>query len=235
MATMTLLEIVQNILSAIDSDSVNSIDDTVESDQVATIVKETYFDIITQRDWPFLRTKFSLTGLGDTDNPTKMRIPTNYNKLLWVRYNKKEVSYMDPKEFQEMLDARELLASVVDADGFILNRDPVYFTSFDDDYLTFDGYDSTTESTLTGANTTAYGVLAPAWTHEDSFTPFIPDKMFPVLLADAKATCFLNLKQQANAREERRAQRGRVRMQNEAWKTNDAEGKWNTIVNYGRK
>jgi hypothetical protein len=58
--------------------------------------------------------------------------------------------------------------------------------------------------------------------------------MFPVLLADAKATCFVNIKQQANAREERRAQRGRMIMRNEAWKTNDAEGKYNRKVSYGR-
>lgn len=235
MATMTLIEMVQNILSAMDSDAVNSIDDTVESEQVALIVKETYFDIITQRDWPFLRTTFQFTGLGDTDNPTKMRIPTDYNKVLWVKYNKKEVTYLDPKEFQNVVDSRVQQTGVVDANGFGLNADPSYYTSFDDDYVVFDSYDSTSESTLTSANCLVYGVLAPSWTHSDAFTPLLPDKMFPTLLADAKATCFLNLKQQANAREERRAQRGRVRMQNEAWKNNDAEGKWNTKVNYGRR
>lgn len=235
MATMTLLEIVQSILSSMDSDSVNHIDDTVESEQVALNVKETYFDLITQRDWPFLRTTFQLTGLGDTDNPTKMRIPTNYNKLLWLKYNKKDVTYLDPKEFQDVLDGRAVEAGIVDANGFGLTTDPVYFTSYDDDYVTFDSYDSATEATLTSANSLAYGVLAPAWTHDDSFTPFIPDKMFPVLLADAKASCFINIKQQANAREERKAQRGRVRMQNEAWKNNEGEGKWNSKVNYGRR
>jgi len=234
MATMTLLEMVGNILSAMDSDPANSIDDTVEAEQVALIVKETYFDLITQRDWPFLRTTFSLTGLGDTSNPTKLRIPTNYNKLLWFKYNKKDVTYLDPKDFQDVLDARTAEAGVVDANGFSLTSDPTYFTSYDDDYIVCDAYDEDTETTLTGANSLCYGVIAPAWTHEDTFTPLMPDKMFPVLLADAKATCFLNLKQQANAREERRAQRGRVRMQNEAWKTNDAEGKWNWKVNYGR-
>ncbi len=234
MATMTLLEMVQNILSAMDSDPANSIDDTVEAEQVALIVKETYFDLITQRDWPFLRTTFSLTGLGDTDNPTKMRIPTDYNKLLWFKYNKKDVTYLDPKDFQDVLDARTEETGVVDSNGFSLTSDPTYFTSYDDDYIVCDSYDEATEATLVGANSLCYGVIAPSWTHEDTFTPLMPDKMFPVLLADAKATCFLNLKQQANAREERRAQRGRVRMQNEAWKTNDAEGKWNWKVNYGR-
>ena len=40
---MTLLDITQSILSAMDSDYANSIGDTVEAEQVATIVKETYY------------------------------------------------------------------------------------------------------------------------------------------------------------------------------------------------
>ncbi len=42
----TLLEIVQEILSDMDSDEVNSIDDTTESEQVATIVKSTYLSMM---------------------------------------------------------------------------------------------------------------------------------------------------------------------------------------------
>lgn len=38
----TLLEMVQDILSEMDSDEVNSINDTVEAEQVATIIKNCY-------------------------------------------------------------------------------------------------------------------------------------------------------------------------------------------------
>ena len=38
----TLLEMVQEILSDMDSDEVDSIEDTVEAEQVATIVRSTY-------------------------------------------------------------------------------------------------------------------------------------------------------------------------------------------------
>jgi len=133
-----------------------------------------------------------------------------------------------------MIDNREVLANVVDANGFILNRHPVYWTTYDDDYIVFDSIKTTVESTLTSANSLCYGVQSPTWTHSDAFVPTLPDKMFPTLLADAKASCFINIKQQANAREERKAQRGKVVMRNEAWKTNSAEGKYNTKINYGR-
>jgi len=51
---LSLLDITQKILSSLDSDPVNSIDDTVESIQVADIVKESYYSLMAERDWPFL-------------------------------------------------------------------------------------------------------------------------------------------------------------------------------------
>jgi hypothetical protein len=54
------------------------------------------------------------------------------------------------------------------------------------------------------------------------------------LLAEAKSQAFVNLKQQSNAREERKATRGRMAMRNESWKNDNGEIKYNTKVNYGR-
>jgi hypothetical protein len=235
MAKMTLLEMTQDILNDMDSDNVNSIDDTVESAQVAQIVKTTYFRIASQRDWSWLRSISSLTGLADTNNPTKMLIPATVNKVLWVKYNKKDVCYMDPKSFKDMIDMRTVQADVVDANGYVINRDPLYWTTYDDTYIHFDGYDLDVESTLQTSKAVIYAVTAPTWTHNDSFTPTMPEKFFPVLLSDAKGTAFLALKQQANAKEERIAKVGHSRMQNESWRVDDGESKTNTDVNYGRK
>lgn len=235
MAKLSLLDMTQNILSALDSDPVNSIDDTVESLQVVEIIKESYFEMMSLREWAHLRQLFNLVGLGDSNNPTKMLMPETANKILWLKYNKKEVSYMDPKAFKDMLDMREPLTGVVDANGFGMNGDPVYWTSYDDEYVTFDSYDSTSESSLLSAKAIAYGVVAPSWSSVDTFVPDIPEKFFPTLLAEAKAQAFVNLKQQQNGREEAKARRGRVAMQNEHWRTDDAELRYNRKVNYGRK
>jgi hypothetical protein len=236
MAKMTLLEMTQNILNAMESDAVASIDDTEESIMVAEMVKESYFLLCSQRDWPFLRTLSQLEGLADLDQPTTMRIPSTMNKVYWIKYNKKDVTYLPPKEFKDMIDRRNVDAANVDANGFITDRDPAYWTTYDDDYLVFDSLDVAAEATdtLHASKSVAYGVLVPSWTHEDSFIPTLPEKMFPTLLADAKGTAFLNLKQQGNAKEERRAQKGRIRFQNEAWKTDNSEvGTY--ANNYGRK
>lgn len=231
---LTLLDMTQNILSALDSDPVNSIDDTVESVQVADLVKEAYFELMSQRDWPFLRSLASLQGLADTSNPTKMRMPQNLSKLFWIKYNKKEVEWLPPDQFLLLIDNRTPAAGVVNDDGYVINSDPAYWTSFDDEYVVFDGYDSAVDSTLQQSKTNVYGATSPSWTHVDTFIPNLPDKFFPTLLAEAKAQAFVNLKQQSNVREERKAQRGRVIMQNESWRNENGEVKYNRKVDYGR-
>jgi hypothetical protein len=235
MATMTLLEMTQSVLNAMDSDDVNSIDDTVESVQVALIIKESYFDLISQRNWPFLGTKFSMTGLADVTRRTYLQLLDTYSKIDWVKYNGVEVDYLDPKDFQDMLDQRVVTANVVDSNKFVINRDPMYFTTFDDELFIFDAIDLSVDTTLQTSKNTCFGTRVPTWTHDDAFIPDMPAKMFPTLLSESKSTAFINLKQQANANEARKAQRGRNIMQNEAWRNSSGQAKWNTRVNYGRK
>ncbi len=225
----------QNILSALDSDNVDSIDETVESIQVAELVREAYYDLMSQRDWPFLRLLTSFTGLGDTNNPTKMLMPENINKVFWVKYNKKEVVYLDPEDFKNLVDNRTASAGIVDSNGYVLNQDPSYWTSYDDKTIVFDGYNSAVDNSLQQSKSDVYGVKVAVWEHTDAFIPDIPEKFFATLLAEAKAQAFVNLKQQSNAREERKAQRGRVVLQNEAWRNDQAETRTNLRVNYGRR
>lgn len=235
MSTMTLLEIVQATLSAMDSDEVNDIDESSESLQVVDIVRDCYFYFIAERDWPFQKTLSNMTGLGDTNNPTKMRIPTGMDTIEWIKYNKKNVKYVTPKEFQDLLDGREAVTGAVNSDGYVINRDPEYWTTYDDDYVWFDGYDSTTDSTLQQSKSVVYGVETPTFTASNTHVLAIPDKMFPTFLAEVKAEAFLQLKQQANPRQERKAKRGRDKMQKDARKAQQAELLFNSRVDFGRK
>lgn len=232
---LTLLDMVQSILSAIDSDEVNSIDDTVEAVQVAQLVKEAYFDLLGHRDWPFLRGLYSLNGLADLTRPTTMQMPEELNKVYWIKYNKKEVVYVEPDVFIDMLHNRTEQASVTDSNGYNLNADPSYWTSYNDTEIVFDSIDKSADSTLQASKTVVFGVKAPTWTHTDTFIPTLPEKMFPTLLAEAKSQAFVNLKQQVNAREERKAQKGKVVFQNEAWRNENGEIRYNKLVNYGRR
>ena len=48
----TLLKIVQSILNDMDSEAVNSISDTVEAQQIGSIVEDTYYNMISAREIP---------------------------------------------------------------------------------------------------------------------------------------------------------------------------------------
>ncbi len=224
---LTLLDMTQSILSAMDADDV--------AIQVADLIKEAYFDLMSQRDWPHLRTLAALEGLGDTNNPTRMRMPENMNKVFWIKYNKKDVHYLSPDEFTFLIDNRVAQVNIVDSNGYGLAEDPTYWTTFDDEYVVFDSRNSAVDNTLQQSKCKVYGTVAPGWQHTNTFIPDLPEKFFPTLLAEAKAQAFVNLKQQANVREERKAQRGRVIMRNESWRNENGEAKYNTRVNYGRK
>lgn len=235
MARLTLLEMTQNILSALDSDPVSNFDETVESLQVVEIIKESFYDLMSSRQWPFLQTLTKLDGLGDTENPTKMRIPSGLNKVLWVKYNGNELIFLTPELFYAKILTRSSSPGKVDDKGFGLDADPKYYTSFDDEYFTFDSRNSTQDATLQQSKSDVFAIREASFTLSDTWIPDIPEKFFPTLLAEAKAQAFVNLKQQANGREERKAQRGRVALRNEAWKNRLGEPKFNSRVNYGRR
>lgn len=235
MAKMSLLDMTQNILSALDSDPVSDINETVESQQVVEIIKESFYELMSSRQWPFLQTLTKLEGLGDTANPTMMRIPSGVNKVLWVKYNGKEIFYLTPSDFYAKISSSKANTTTVDANGYGVASDPSYYTSYDDVHFIFDSRDASVDNTLQQSKSDVFCITEATFSAENTWTPNIPEKYFPLLLSEAKAQAFVNLKQQANGREERKAQRHRVMLRNEAWKNKAGEPKYNGAVRYGRK
>ena len=237
MAKLTLLDMVQNILSAMDSDHVNSIGDTVESDQVATIIKETYFDLISNViDVPEHEEIVNLTALADTNHPTWFQFPANVKRITLFKYNNAtvadtdlryvEVKHKTPVDFEKYVNARtESDTNVVAYTDFnagklliINDKHPQYWTTFDDKYLICDSFLNTVDSTLQSSKTFCLCLTEPTWTHSDTFTPDLDAEFFPLFLAEAKSTCFVNLKQVANAKEEKKARRQLTHIHNKAHK-----------------
>lgn len=249
MPKYSLLDMVQDIMSDMSSDEVNSISDSVESLQVAQIIKSTYFNIIDGRDWPHLYEMFQLEASGDSLKPTHMRLPENIIDVEWIKYNirdsatskevLKEVTYKSPREFMSLLDARDSTAAYVTqvADPTLIelniynDRHPTYYTSFDNEYIILDAWESTLESTLQASKSQAYGKVYPSWDMSDSFVPDLPIQSFSFLLNEAKSTCFLRLAQTADQKSEQHAITQRRRMSRDAWRVVDTVG----FPNYGRK
>lgn len=220
---------VQDILSDLESDDVNSISDTEEAMQVATSIKNTYIYLVETFDIPFENKLFSLVALGDTDTPSHMKFPTIMRKIEWLKYNKEEVSgearyrmikYLSPEDFHNMVMSRvetdTNVISVTDVSGIQLlirnDKQPDYWTTFDDEYVVFDSYDSSIDSTLQQSKSSCYGSLEKTFTMSDSFVPELPSKYFSMLYEEAKAQCFADLAE-GNPRAERRSRRQQIKMQ----------------------
>lgn len=247
MPKLTVLEIVQDILNSLDSDEINSINDTIEAQQVAQIVKTTYYNIIDGKDWSNLYQLYQPDNSGTITAPTKMKIPDASIELLWIKYNKRtttdtkdkvtNVDYKSPEEFIAILNMRDSSAINIDviADVVSLNiyndRAPTYYTSFDGEYLIFDSYDSDIESTLQNSKCQCYGKVQPIFTIEDSFVPALPIQAFSYLLNEAKATAFVDLKQTVNGKAEQHSLSQKRRMSQGNWKL----GGGIKFPNYGRK
>jgi hypothetical protein len=252
MQKMTLLEMVQNIASALDTDEVNSITDTVESLQIAEVIKETFFEQFNNIYIPEHQTLFRMSNVADLDRPNYLEIPTDISKVLWIKYYDygtmsygRELDYMNPEEFFDRLLTYYTypdtwLTEVTDASGITYfvpnNTRPMNYTILDDRYMVFDGYDSANEATLQGSKTVAYGTKAFAFQMEDDFVPPLDANLFPLLLAEAKSVCFINLKQISSSKEEQRARRQRIRMQNDQFRSSKAQYEyWHRGPNFARR
>lgn len=236
MSRKTLLEMTQNIMSAMDSDEINSIGDTVESLQVAEVVRETYEYITVGLDIPGRAGIIKLDASTDTDLPNYMTVPNNVERIEWIRYNDNLIQYKTPLDFLESVSGRGTGDEVTTIESMNIynDRDPLFYTSFDDDTIVFDAFDSEEGSTLMQSKTLCWGQRSLPFDMTDDFVPSLPLDMFPRLLAEAKAACFVNFKQVSNSTEERRARNQKVVNMNSRFKAGTVRP-IDRLPNYGRK
>lgn len=227
MAKLTLLEIVQEILSDMTSDPVNSISDTFEAEQIAKIVRRTYFNLFNERVWPHTGKLFKLTSSADNARPTHMRMEEDVSSIVWVKYDCRDtalaaldyrsIDYLRTEDFIELVMARDSteadVDTVMDYNGtplFVINNmPPSCWTTFDDEYLVFDSYDSSMDSILQASKTQVFGYVEPEWDMEDAFVPDMPNKAFSLLVAEAKSQSFIKLKEVFSQKDEQAATRQR--------------------------
>lgn len=219
----TLLEMVQSIINDMDGDEIESITDTFEAEQVAIIVRDVFFDIIDKRNWPHLKKLIAVTATDGT-SPSTIIIPDPIKEVVDLRFNKQRdgetrrryerLTYLYPDEFLDKTDQRNSDATNVDivtspegAELLIMNdRHPTYWTSFSDDSITFDSYDSAQYVFIPATSIKCYAYETPTWTASDSFVPDLPEEAFTYLLEEAKSTAFFTLKNMVNEKAERKSQ-----------------------------
>ena len=222
---MTLLDIVHDILNDLDGDEVNSIEDTFEATQVAQIVKSTYFAMMSNRNWPHTRQTVQVLPSGDSALPTHMKVQESIKELCFINYNKvksgetrkiyQAIKYLYPDDFLRVTNRRNNDNSdidvITDPTGVELliksNTAPTYYTSFDDEALVFDSYDSTVDTTLQQSKVQAQAYVIPTWSQEDDFIPDLPEEAFTALLEESKSRAMLKLKQVQDIKAEQESSR----------------------------
>lgn len=217
------------------SDEVNSIGDTTESLQVATIVKQKYRDIVSRSAIPEHEQLIQLTPSNDGDKPVLMTVPDEVNKIEWIKYfdnhitditdpapGYKYVTILPMTQFLEMINTFN--PTDTDVSSFVFedtssnfpthftlyyknSATPTYCTIISNSYVIFDTYDSTVDSTLQASKTMCAGQISPSFRMEDDFIPDLDDKEFPLLLNEAKALAFYELKQTPHVKAEQEIKR----------------------------
>jgi hypothetical protein len=84
---------------------------------------------------------------------------------------------------------------------------PCYYTSFNDNTLIFDSYDSAVDSTLQDSKTLCFGSLTNVFTRSDSWVPNLQPDQFALLLNEAKSLAWAELKQTTHAKADQTARR----------------------------
>lgn len=155
----TALELVNYVMGD-DGDPVSTIGETEDSEIALRVVNRAYLKLEEDINWFYRRVITKLSTAADTAttwNATTypnlayvMAIPDNVENIINVYYEsdsskstKKHVTYMPPGEFQ---------FRIISKDGFKTDRDPLYYTCWDETYLVFDGVNTSNESQLSEGN-----------------------------------------------------------------------------------
>jgi hypothetical protein len=255
MAQQTLLNMVQNILSAMSSDEVNSIYDTVEATQVAQIIENKYYDIMARGDLALDLQLFQLNPSDNASFPVSMLLPVGVSRIDWLKYYNTNpldnsqnsqfgsfrhdlntdittnnasgptvppgyayVQIVPIDYFLEITDRLDLTQNNVKSYQFkqsgntytfkyFTDRQPRMCTVISNQFVVFDSFDNTQDSTLQASKTEAYGQILPVFNLQDNFVPVLDDLQFPLLLNESKSLAFYELKQMAHQKADQEVQR----------------------------
>lgn len=256
----TLLELTQDILASMDGDEVTAITDTAESAQVANIIRQCFYEIAANAKLPEHFSIFELTETS-TSSPTIMTKPTDVISLSWVKYDNmltadspvtdyREVTFVPWDQFHRAMMMSDSDDTEVtrfnytvgsDTIPFIYRTDrfPMFYSTYNDSTIVFDSINTDEDTFMRKTKTMCYGLKESSWSHTDSAVPSLDHKLSNLLFQNAKAQCFMELKQVENPSAERKSRRGWLTLYKEKHDVN-ADGRLDyydpkKLPHYGRK
>lgn len=252
MATKTLLDIVQDILSDADGDEVNNIADTVESLQCARIVRNEFDNIVNDMDIKMQETLTQLTATSSA-TPCLMQRPEKFHSIEIVWYDRavdiggdqrmQRIPYRDWRSFLDFTMSRtesdsEVETMVLGDSGYELlirnDQHPQFWTILEGyDDIIFDGYDSALETNLQASKSLARGVQKPVLVLDDSSVPDLPENLMNLLLNRSRAFYFDVYKDGVTREVDKRQRNSEVRAQRKKYITKKLEQE-RSGENFGR-
>lgn len=202
MALLTLLEVINAYMDATDGFIVSDIDDTIESQQVANIAERAFHKVTNDVfSTNLTQTLVQLDALADSTKPNYLKLPTDVQHVLesQVMYNKStgdpgattlnlvQITYKRPQDFLKEVGQRSTNQTntqiVTDFSGYkmvIQNKTaPEFYTSFDDEYLVFDSFDSDVDSTLQSSKSGIIVTKQRVFTRSNTYVIDLPEWFHP--------------------------------------------------------
>lgn len=237
MSKRSLLDIVVEIANDLDTDEINSINDTTEAMQIAAIVKSTYQAIMSNRNWPHTAKLVNISSATDNTKPNVMRLDEDIKEMISVYYNKaklgdtrlryQEVKYIQPDDMLRRFynNNTDDVNTITINDGsqvYIIknNYAPTYFTSFNDNDLVFDSYDAEVDDCLQASKSQVRAYVTPKFRMVDDFIPDLPEEAFSFLIEEAKSKSSMKIAQKVDQKAEQESKRQNQWLSRKNWKVN---------------
>lgn len=226
----TLLNVVNTFLDYTDGFRVSTIDDTIESQQVAAIAEKVFHDL---NDDIFnneqLQELVQLEALSDNSKPNYLRLPDDVSrikesKVLYdisegdTEIEMAEIIYLPPLDFLELVgnikaaDDNEMITDFSGYKMMIQNEQPPqYYTDFDDEYLVFDAYNSTIESSLENSKSGVLVNKRRTFTESDIYVIDFPEWFHTTYVNAVISEASIALREEPNFLADRKARMGIIR------------------------
>ncbi len=193
----TLLEIVKNMLAAIDSEEVDNVGQTEEAGMCVEFANQEYDKMIAKYvHWRHLR---RYAQLNTSVYLNEMTCPAGTMSIDpdFVYYDDQKVFFMTPEQFMVNTMARVTSESNIDVINGIkvyTDRNPLYYTTDDNETLRFDAIPSAIDG-LTGSLFKVLAYVAPTSALTDDGEYFdLPAPVYPALTGFCRAYAIAKLK-----------------------------------------
>jgi len=239
MAKKTILQIVKTVGQRIGADEIDALDETIESLDIVGVLIGVYEEVISRKSWEFLRGHpRQLDPIeGGSLQYNTLNIPDDVTRVEKLTYRDdnisnesyKELIYLSAAEFVATVQRRnpidDNVTTIVNDDGVRLfietDKPPKYWTSFDEEVITFDAYDLDRGIGNLASDSVIIADIIPAvdFTDPAAVLP-VPRRMETLIINDAISTAAVALRQTSDPKAEQVARRQSIAMRDLAVRTN---------------